>query len=174
MSIGNGLKIVISLAREKDIFPSYSILDQCRKELSKNGIQQWTEHYPTQDSIAADIRNAEGYIYSEKGMILAYMQICERQDPEYEEIDWEIETDRVLSVHRLAVSPQMQGKGIASKMMDYAETSARALNFDVIRLDAFSKNKLALDFYQKRNYYICGKTYFPYRKDFFYCFEKKL
>lgn len=164
----------IQLAKKEHLKQSYEILDSCRMDLSNKGISQWTNHYPTKESIAKDIENSEGYVYLEQGDVLAYMQICNRQDSEYANVPWRINTDNVLTVHRLAIAPKEQGKGLAHKMMDFAESFAKKNNFNAIRLDAYSKNLIALNFYENKGYYICGKTYFPHREYHFYCFEKAI
>jgi ribosomal protein S18 acetylase RimI-like enzyme len=164
----------INLAKLKDAKAAFAILDQNRKALALRGIFQWTEHYPKPSTIEDDIRKSEGFVYQDGEAVLAYMQVSRRQDPEYAAINWRLETKSVLTVHRLAVAKKEQGKGIASAMMDFAEQSAQALGIAAIRLDAYSKNEIALNFYKKRGYYVCGKTYFPHREHHFYCFEKPM
>ncbi len=164
----------IKQANRADAEQCYAILNQCREALALKSIFQWTPHYPTLQSILTDIKQNEGFVFTEKKEILAYMQICGRQDLEYKAIPWKLQTEKVLTVHRLAIRPEFQGQGIAHKMMNFAEQFATEHSFEAIRLDAYSKNLIALNFYQNKGYYICGETYFPHREYPFYCFEKPL
>lgn len=164
----------ILLAEDYHTNAAYAILDANRNALAKLGIAQWTPHYPTRESIESDIKRAEGYVCLEGAAVAAYMQLSSVQDPEYAEIDWRINTNSVLTVHRLAVAPEAQGKGIAHAMMNFAEEHASKMGYAAIRLDAFSRNKIALKFYEKRGYYICGETHFAHRTEHFYCFEKPI
>jgi len=95
------------------------------------------------------------------------------RDPEYVEINWSTnDSDRNIVVHRLAVSPHHQGKGIARKIMDFAERWAAENNFDAIRLDTFSQNPRNQKFYKNRGYTELGSVYLSYKKEHpYFCYE---
>ena len=60
-------------------------------------------------------------------------------------------------------------------MVQEAERFAKGNGNKSIRLDTFSLNKTAVNFYKSLNYSQVGKVNFPKRKDSDYtCFEKEL
>jgi GNAT superfamily N-acetyltransferase len=100
--------------------------------------------------------------------------ISEAQKPEYSAIPWTDIHGRVIVIHRLAVHPQHQGKGLSGKLMDFAEGYGLVHNYSSIRLDAFSKNRQVLQFYENRGYRKRGEVFFAGRISPFYCYEKDL
>ena len=113
----------------------------CGKHMRDNGIDQWDENYPDRDSLLNDLNTETLFAYRENSVILGIVVLNESQDEEYAEIKWSTsDADRNIVVHRLAVQPDQQGKGIARKIMDFAEVHAKDLGYDAIRLDTFSQS----------------------------------
>ena len=78
-------------------------------------------------------------------------------------------------MHRLAVHPEQQGKGIARELMDFGEQLARKNNYLSVRLDTFSKNPRNNRFYTARDYKKVGEVFFKQKSPHpFYCYEKVL
>jgi ribosomal protein S18 acetylase RimI-like enzyme len=93
------------------------------------------------------------------------------KDEEYVPIKW-LTKDKNIYIHRLAVHPKFQGKGIAQKMMTFAENYAKTNGYFSVRLDTFSQNKRNQKFYETRGYKRLGNIYFPKQsKHPFYCYE---
>jgi GNAT superfamily N-acetyltransferase len=68
--------------------------------------------------------------------------------------------------------PQHQGKGIARKLMDFAEQWAREQKYIAIRLDTFSQNERNQRFYDNRGYTNLGPVFLKYKKEHpYYCYE---
>ena len=97
----------------------------------------------------------------------------EIQDDEYGEINWSTsEEEKNIVVHRLAVRPDQQGKGLGRLIMDFAEQWARENQYDAIRLDTFSQNPRNQRFYTNRGYTDLGPVYLKYKKEHpYYCYE---
>ena len=97
------------------------------------------------------------------------------KDEVYNSTNWLTEDHKNLYIHRLAVHPKFQKKGIGNKLMDYAESTAKKLNFISIRLDTFSQNKSNNKFYESRGYKKLGDVFFRKQSEFpFHCYEKIL
>lgn len=145
----------------------------CGEHLRDNGIDQWDENYPDRESLVKDIETRTLFAYHEGESVIGIVVLNEHQDEEYGEMSWSTsEDDRNLVVHRLAVSPEHQGKGIARKLMDFAEDYARDQGFDAIRLDTFSQNPRNQRFYVNRGYTELGLVYLKYKKDYpYHCYE---
>ncbi|MFT6504118.1 MAG: GNAT superfamily N-acetyltransferase [Crocinitomicaceae bacterium] len=145
----------------------------CGKHMRDNGIDQWDENYPDRTSLLNDLTTETLFAYRENGIVLGIVVLNESQDEEYGEIHWSTsDTDRNIVVHRLAVHPDQQGKGIARKIMDFAEVYAKDERYDAIRLDTFSQNPRNQKFYTNRGYTDLGPVYLKYKKDHpYYCYE---
>ncbi|MFT6922786.1 MAG: GNAT superfamily N-acetyltransferase [Crocinitomicaceae bacterium] len=145
----------------------------CGKHMRDNGIDQWDENYPDRTSLLNDLTTETLFAYRENGIVLGIVVLNESQDEEYGEIHWSTsDTDKNIVVHRLAVHPDQQGKGIARKIMDFAEVYAKDERYDAIRLDTFSQNPRNQKFYTNRGYTDLGPVYLKYKKDHpYYCYE---
>lgn len=142
--------------------------------MESQGIYQWNEYYPTPEIFTADIKSESLYVLVDNDHCLGIISINEEQSPEYQQLDWSVEAEKVLVIHRLAVHPNRQKQGIGRQLMDFAENYASAKGYPSIRLDAYSGNPRALKFYQYRGYKKVGQLFFPKRDLPFYCYEKAI
>lgn len=137
------------------------------------GIDQWDDIYPTADVLRDDIEHGTIYVASLDGTPIAGAVVLdERQAPEYRGVAWTIGSDSVGVVHRLMVDPAKRRSGIARELMSFAEQRAGELGFEVIRLDAFTRNPGALRLYDSLGYRDAGPV--TLRKGLFRCFEKAI
>jgi len=164
---------MISHGKPEELDTILDLTRACGKHMRENGIDQWDENYPDRKSLQLDIQTRTLFAFREDDQVLGIVVLNENQDPEYKEINWSTnESDRNIVVHRLAVAPEHQGKGIARKLMDFAENWAKENNFDAIRLDTFSQNPRNQRFYKKRGYTELGSVFLSYKKDFpYFCYE---
>jgi GNAT superfamily N-acetyltransferase len=166
---------MIRLAHYNDLFAIMQIVEKAKEDMIFRSIYQWNEHYPKENDYAKDIDNKELYLFEDDKKILAAVCVNRRQAKEYQAINWLYKGDKVSVIHRLVVEPNSQGKGVAQKLIHFSEEMAKTEHKSIcMRLDAFTENPRALHIYEKNNYYICGKIYFPYREIPFYAFEKIL
>ena len=138
----------------------------------QNGIYQWNEHYPDKNSFVNDVENMQLYVYIENEKVIACISLCNEMDEVYFPVNWVTRNYNNLYIHRLAVNPDFQKKGVGKALMDFAEKYARKKDYKSIRLDTFSLNKRNLKFYESRGYKRLEKIYFPKQSEFpFYCYE---
>ena len=138
----------------------------------QNDIFQWNEHYPDRSSFVNDAENQELYVYIKNGKVVACISICVNMDEVYFAVEWQTKNANNLYIHRLAVHPDFQKKGVGRILMDFAEKYAREKKFISVRLDTFSMNKRNLKFYESRGYERLEAIYFPKQSEFpFYCYE---
>jgi len=150
---------------------AFNIFKAVKKDMIAHGIDQWDDVYPNIEIIEADIKAKQAYGYFENEQLAGYIALNEHFDLEYNDLNWQFPDDRPLIVHRLAVNPKCQGLGIAKALMQFAEKMAKENGYATIRLDAFSGNVKALQFYDKLGYLFVG--YVTFRKGLFHCFEKR-
>lgn len=164
----HGIKLCNNINEADELFQIY---EQCRRAMQSVGIFQWQNEYPTIETVKKDIKDKTLYGYYENGSCLGAVCISTFQDEEYKEIDWKGSDENVIVIHRLAVNPDYQAKGIARLLMDFAEDYAKKENYSAIRLDSYSQNKRALKFYKNRGYQKRGECFFAGRDKPFYCYE---
>lgn len=142
----------------------------------KLGFNQWDHNYPNKETIQSDIQ--EGWLfglYGDKEFPVAVISITKEEPKEYKSLNWRDQSNNYFTIHRLCVSENSLRKGYAKLLMRFAEDYTESKDLSSIRLDTFSLNKGALDFYRKLNYKEIGRVHFPKRKDSDYtCFEKIL
>lgn len=156
----------------KDIDAILEMTKACAKHMISNGILQWNEHYPNRIVFENDVKRDELYVIERGDIIIGCIVISTLMDEEYLPIQWLTANDKNVYVHRLAIHPDEQGKGLAQQLMDFAELDAKNQNVVSIRLDTFSQNKRNQNFYELRGYKRLGNIYFPKQSEFpFYCYE---
>ncbi len=163
------MKIV--LATETDVQEIMDLIEACIIDLESQSIYQWNSYYPRLNHINECIKDKSLYILREDEMFLGIISITEKQPPEYKNVNW-LEEGKFLVISKLLVNPKWQRKGIGRVLMDFAENFAR--KYTSIRLDAYSGNPRALNFYERLGYVKVGKLFFPKRELPFYAYEKLL
>lgn len=164
---------MIGLGKPEEVDAILTLTRACGQHMRANGIDQWDENYPDRARLVNDIACETLFAFRENGTVIGIVVLNELQDPEYDEISWSTkESDKNLVVHRLAVDPQHQGKGIARQLMDFAEDWARKEGYNAIRLDTFTQNPRNQRFYENRGYTKLEEVYLSYRDDYPYiCYE---
>ncbi|MDE0598234.1 MAG: GNAT family N-acetyltransferase [Dokdonia donghaensis] len=164
---------MIVKAEKIDIPEILALTRACAKSMIEKGIYQWNEHYPSASAFEQDIEREELVVLKKDGAIIGTIVVSIIMDKEYKDVEWLTPSQGNIYVHRLAVHPDMQGKGYATKLMNYALFSAQFGGAPSIRLDTFSQNKRNQQFYESRGYKRLGNIYFPKQSnDPFYCYER--
>lgn len=162
---------MIRKATVLDLNSIMQITKACAKHMINQQIYQWNEHYPNRNAFKNDVQRGELYVYMQNNICMGCIVITTIKDVEYVPIDW-LTKDKNIYIHRLAVHPKYQGKGIAQQMMTFAENYAKTNGYFSVRLDTFSQNKRNQKFYETRGYKRLGNIYFPKQsKHPFYCYE---
>ena len=106
--------------------------------------------HPTHDGTRAYIEEESMYLYKENGAIVGAMAVTMYQGEDYHAIEWsqQVEDNKAAVIHILAVSPDVQGKGIGSEMVREAIRLAQTNGMKAIRLDALASNTPAHKIYK--------------------------
>jgi uncharacterized protein YndB with AHSA1/START domain/GNAT superfamily N-acetyltransferase len=175
-------KLEIELARMKYTFRKATVLDsdqiweilQGAIERRKiDGSTQWQDGYPNEDVVRIDIDKGVGYVLTDGKAIVGYTAIIFNDEPAYEDLNgtWLSNGDFVV-VHRLAISDEYIGKGLAQKIMQFAEHVAIENNTFSIKVDTNFDNIPMLKIFEKLGYTYCGEVSF--RGSLRKAFEKEL
>nr|WP_321415533.1 GNAT family N-acetyltransferase [uncultured Allomuricauda sp.] len=163
---------MIRRAKISEIPDILTITLACAKKMQANGIFQWNEHYPSKEAFLKDMEREELFVIEENNIVQGTIVISTLMDEEYEPIEWLTPNGNSTYIHRLSVHPDLQGKGLAQKMMDFAENYSKENRFVSVRLDTFSQNKRNQRFYEQRGYQKLGDIHFPKQSNHpFHCYE---
>ncbi|WP_228745011.1 GNAT family N-acetyltransferase [Paenibacillus sp. S150] len=161
-------------ARRDEIGEIMELIAKCVQVMQAGGSDQWDSSYPNRDVIGEDIAKGALYVCVDQAAIAGIIVLDENQAEQYKAIDWTEKQGPQLIMHRLAVHPEVQGKGIARKLIAFSEEHARRGGYSSIRLDTYAKNSRALALYPSLGYECRGEVDFPGRTARFPVFEKIL
>lgn len=138
------------------------------------GFSHWSERYPTESIYRRDIMRDSQYVYLIDDIVRGIVSYDIQHHEYFDTIDWNPKNKSACFVHRLAVDPVFQGRGIANKLMEFSENNAFNDGIDSIRLGAFKGYSEVVGFYKKRGYEIRGEILFDVSDTTFYGMEKSL
>ena len=158
---------------EPDAIPEIlDLVQDCIRDMNLHGIDQWNEQYPLPEIFISDVESGSLFAMKDEERIVAIIVLSGNQDKEYSEIDWTDKSGKALVVHRLAVHSKWQRRGIAKKLMEFAEKFARDNGYTSIRIDTYSGNPRTLLFFEKQKYERRpGQIFFPECEGPYYCYE---
>ncbi|MDQ0194537.1 GNAT family N-acetyltransferase [Paenibacillus wynnii] len=162
----------IRAGRQDEIEQIMELITRCVQVMQNSGSDQWDESYPNREVIKEDLEHGTLYVCEVEGAIAGIIVLDENQAEEYSAIHWVQNQGPHLSMHRLAVHPEVQGKGIARRLIAFAEDHALRSGYTSIRLDTYAKNASALKLYNSLEYDLRGEVNFPGRIASFPVFEK--
>src|SRR6201996_2591381 len=135
---------------------------------------QWSSDYPNPAVFEKDIAQQQLWVVVDENEIAGVVAITTDQSPEYADVGWDL-NETAIVVHRLAVSVNHQGKGVAALMMQQAEVVARERGIPIMRIDTNSTNKVTRQLFPKLGYEFAGEIGLAFRPNLrFYCYEKFL
>lgn len=141
-----------------------SLFKAVTRELQKREIKQWDRFYPNRFVIGKDLKQQHLFGMKENNKVIAVITLDRNQSGKYQTISWKVEAEKVGCIHRFAVHPDHQGKGVGKQLLQFAEEQAQREGLQSIRLDVFSANPSAISMYEKAGYQKRGQIFFPFRK----------
>ena len=159
------------LAQSEDMQSVYAIFSDAIADMNVRGIHQWDEIYPTPAILNSDLAKGQLYVGESEADVVGVVVLSEECDPQYSNGKW-LGVGPFVIVHRLCISPDVQGTGIGRGLMIAVEAWAKAHEYTEVRLDAFSLNPQALRMYDRLGYVKRGEA--NWRKGLFFLMEKSL
>ncbi|SHN12820.1 GNAT family N-acetyltransferase [Flavobacterium xinjiangense] len=148
-------------AKITEISQIWEILQQAIKSRKDDGSNQWQDGYPNQEVVLKDIEKEEGFILLEGGTIIGYCAVSINDEPEYDKIEgkW-LTSDDFVVFHRVAISKNNLGKGLAKMMVKHIEDFALNNSIYSIKADTSFDNIPMMKIFEKLGYTFCGEVYF--------------
>tara|TARA_B100001057_G_scaffold492757_1_gene585824 strand:+ start:150 stop:650 length:501 start_codon:yes stop_codon:yes gene_type:complete len=164
--------MIIRKAKINELDEIMNMYASCVDGMQKANIDQWDSTYPNRKIISEDIRNKTFYIFLINDKVIGGINIDKIQDKTYLDVEWKDKGNKFLVVHRLAVRQEFWKKGIGNKLMFFAESLVKEKKLNSIRLDTYSSNPIAINFYLNLGYIKKGEIFLKPNKNEYYCFEK--
>jgi len=164
--------MIIRKANKTDLENIMKMYKSCVKGMLENGIDQWDDTYPNTEIISEDLNVGTYYVAEIDETIIGGVNIDRNQDDTYLTLDWEDKSDSFLVVHRLGVKEELWNKKIGKDLMLFTENLVIEKGLKSIRLDTYSGNPKAMEFYRRLGYSELGTIDLKPDKEKYYCFEK--
>ncbi len=144
-------------ATESDIERSWAILQQGKAQMFRNGKKQWTEHYPSRDSVVSDLAKGYAYVLDCDGVTVAYGAVVFDGEPAYEQIaeKW-LSSDQYVVLHRLAVADEVKRQGVAATFFRKIMDLAVAKGVYSFKVDTNYDNEIMLRLLKSLGFVYCG------------------
>lgn len=167
------MNYVFRKATAAEIPQIWEILQDAITRRKNDGSRQWQDGYPNENAIKQDVEKGVGYVLTNNEVILGYAAILISDEPAYADLKgtWLSNGDFVV-VHRLAISENYLGQGLAQKMMLCTEDFALQNNIHSVKVDTNFDNIGMLKIFEKLGYIYCGEVTF--RGGIRKAFEKRL
>lgn len=146
-------------AKPEEIPQIWQILRQAIIRRKDEGSNQWQNGYPNPEVVRKDIEKGVGFVLTENQIVVAYSAVLINNEPSYADIigKW-ITNSHFVVVHRVAVSQDHLGKGLAKKMLSYIEDYALSNGIFSIRADTNFDNAPMLHIFENSGYKYCGEV----------------
>ena len=141
------------------------------KEQLEREFCAWDEDYPSTDTIDYDLSRNALFVMKEQDIVIAAISIDLDENVEKLEC-WNKDLFPGGELARLAVTPSMQGRGIARQMLQYGMKALKERGYKSIHFLVNKYNEPALKSYSKFNFDVAGECHL-YDQDFI-CYEKEL
>lgn len=145
---------MIRKAKREDIGKIMEIVREAIALMNGEGNTQWDQSYPLPEDFFRDMDEGTLYVYDD-GEVRGFVCINWEQPPEYEPVAWKSDREATV-IHRMAISEQSRGQGIAKLFMGYAEQIAQENGENYIRTDTNSMNTRMNEMFRKLGYTKAG------------------
>ena len=146
----------------KDIDAVMTIIEEARTTIAALGINQWQNGTPNRAMITEDMALGQGRVVTaDDGTILATFSVIYTGEPTYDTVyegAWvtpDLDGDgsiAYIAIHRVAISVAHRGKGIATAIVEYAESFARILGKTSLRIDTHEGNTVMRRMLEKNGF----------------------
>lgn len=165
---------MIRKAMLSDVPALAAIASQTVTIMAEEQNDQWDKTYPLPEHFERDVQNGSIYVFILEDEVVGSITIDQDFSNVYQQFTWNKPIAQSMIFHRLVVNPTIRNKGIASKLMLFAEEHVKSLGYPAIKVDTYSLNKKAQQLFKKLNYQFIGEQTLPERANPFYFYEKVL
>ena len=171
------MNIIMRKAQPGDVDIVARLYDELNDHLSAHtNYPGWRKGiYPTVTEAQHFFETGTLYVAEADSQVVGSMALT--HEPEPENANWLVQADdeHIFVIHVFVVHPACLRRGIAGKMLQFAEDQAVREGVQSIRLDVYEKNLAAINAYEKAGYQYIDKVDLglgQYGLDWFCLYEK--
>ncbi|KPI54976.1 acetyltransferase [Clostridioides difficile] len=164
---------MIRKANMNDLEKIMKIIKATVEEMKDYNNTQWDENYPSDKDFVSDIKKQDLYVDEIDGDLAGFICLNYEEPEEYVDLNWS-SNKKAMVIHRMAVNPSFRKKGIASKLVDFAEKLAEENSVSYLKSDTYSINSKMNAFLTKCGFIKIGEMSFLGKEKSFYCYDKIL
>lgn len=161
-------------AGQNDLIDVLFLLDVCVYDLNQKGFKHWNSSFPGSEIMIKAIESGSLYLYKENGVAKGMVVLSDEQPDEYKGIEWQAGNSKVMYLKFLAVHPLWQNKGIAKKIVGFAEQFAREHEYSAIRVDIYSGLPSASHMFADNGFSKTGQFHSTFQTAPYLAYEKSL
>ncbi len=155
-------QLSLQLARAADLTVIMQFINEAKQHLKDQGIDQWQDGYPNQESIAHDIAMQKGYLVvlasDTAPLPIGYLCIDFGGEPAYDVItggQWHT-SEPYAVVHRMTISNAYKGKGLAASVFALVDDFCKTREMYQFRIDTSPENFKMQHVLLKHGFALCG------------------
>ncbi|MBQ7821510.1 MAG: GNAT family N-acetyltransferase [Clostridia bacterium] len=155
--------IKIKRASLDDIDAIMPVIKNAQEYLAAQNIDQWQNDFPNRGVVENDIKTAEAYILDDNGRVAGYFVLYAPPEPVYDDLDggsWLYSGENYGAMHRVAISGDYRGQGLAHMIYDKCEARSRELGYASLRVDTHPENKIMRHMAESHGFGECGYVYY--------------
>lgn len=134
----------------------------------------WSEDYPTREIVIEDLKDHQMLVMrNNRNQIISAIALWH----EFEFADaaaWYPDVKRWAMLSRLGVAADMQGKGIAKRMLNAAMDAAKQEGCEAVQFLVAKSNPIAQRAYASLGFDICGEAELWEPGEVWLCYQKRL
>jgi ribosomal protein S18 acetylase RimI-like enzyme len=166
--------MTLRVAKHSDLRRVMEITKNVIPLMIDSGNTQWSGDYPNEARFMQDINDGTLFVFEETD-IKGFVVIDGHHAEAYETITWTVPNFKSQAMHRMAVDPNFQGQGIATKIFKEAEKLIASAGFKGIHTDTSLENKTMQNMFEKNGYQFREKIHLDDNIDDWYvAYEKVL
>lgn len=127
-------------AEIKDLKKIVNIIENAKKSLKDEGIDQWQIGSMNEDFLKGQIATGKSFVYEDQGVVCAYSFLSDDNEEAYKPWEDDFEGRKPLTIHTFAVGMDMIKRGIATKFFIDIIIYAEKNSFDALRIDTHEDN----------------------------------
>lgn len=135
------------------------IIDQAKESLKRDGVNQWQDGYPNQETIKKDISDACSYVVVSNDVVVATFMLAGGPDASYSNIyegAWINNERNYYVLHRIAVDQDYKHQGVAKFIIESIVREKLNPEFVSLRIDTHKDNFRMRRLLQSLGFSYCG------------------
>lgn len=171
------------IAELNDLKAVLEIIDRAVAFLAEQGSPQWQNgQNPSYEQLLADIQGGHGYVLTFDDKLVGYASLIPGPDAVYTAISegaWlklpaEVAEQNFLAIHRVAISNEVRGQGLAQTFMADLLTAAKNLGYHDVRIDTYPRNLIMQKVIKRAGFTYQGMIYFNFADGERYAYQQLL